>query len=131
MVDRSADHIEPITVQTVTEHLRHHVTILECDVFGYLSIEGDLVILIKAITKSPTPLQVQACNTEAEKIASLIQLKSPCIMSDLVLSPLITADIRSAQIQTLNSAANQIPSLHLLLLTSLVVALVSRATDCS
>ncbi|XP_013384099.1 reversion-inducing cysteine-rich protein with Kazal motifs [Lingula anatina] len=131
MVDRSADHIEPITVQTVTEHLRHHVTILECDVFGYLSIEGDLVILIKAITKSPTPLQVQACNTEAEKIASLIQLKSPCIMSDLVLSPLITADIRGAQIQTLNSAANQIPSLHLLLLTSLVVALVSRATDCS
>lgn len=49
---------DPINVAEILEMLSNHLTVAECDVFGYLSIEGDLVILLYPVTASPTDLQV-------------------------------------------------------------------------
>lgn len=47
-----------ITVNDVLEALRLHVKVLQCEVFGYVSIEGDVTLLLMPIVDSPTLLQV-------------------------------------------------------------------------
>ena len=53
---------EPISVQDVLGVFRQHLGSVQCDVFGYLSIEADLVVLVMPVTKYPTPIQV-SCAT--------------------------------------------------------------------
>jgi hypothetical protein len=48
----------PITVSDVLEVMRLQISVVECDVFAYPSIESDLVLLIMPVTRSPTALQV-------------------------------------------------------------------------
>ena len=50
--------VGPITVSNVTAILSRHMTTVECDVFGYLSIEDDLVLIIMPVVKDPTQIQV-------------------------------------------------------------------------
>ena len=50
--------VGPIAVRNVTAILSRHMTTAQCDVFGYLSIENDLVLLIMAVVERPTALQV-------------------------------------------------------------------------
>lgn len=47
-----------MTVHDVLEILRLHVSVPQCDVFGYLSIDHELVVLIVPVDQQPTPLQV-------------------------------------------------------------------------
>jgi len=47
-----------VTVADVLSVLRLQVSVAECDVFAYPSVEGDLVVLVAPVTMSPTPLQV-------------------------------------------------------------------------
>lgn len=49
---------KPITVLDILEKLRLHVSVPQCDVFGYLSIESEIVILIIPVDQKPKPLQV-------------------------------------------------------------------------
>ena len=49
----------PITVGDILTSLSSMVTVSECDVFGYLGLEGDLVILVAPVTQNPTSLQVR------------------------------------------------------------------------
>ncbi|KAM3849236.1 reversion-inducing cysteine-rich protein with Kazal motifs-like [Diretmus argenteus] len=49
---------QPVTVHDVLQILRLHVSVPQCDVFGYLSIDHELVILIAPVDQQPTPLQV-------------------------------------------------------------------------
>jgi hypothetical protein len=39
----------------------------ECDVFGYLNVETDLVVLVKPVTASPTKLQVKTAYKNRHK----------------------------------------------------------------
>lgn len=48
----------PITVLDILEKIRLHVSVPQCDVFGYLSIESEIVILIIPVDQNPKPLQV-------------------------------------------------------------------------
>lgn len=48
----------PETVQDVLQILRLHVSVPQCDVFGYLSIDHMLVVLVAPVDRQPTPLQV-------------------------------------------------------------------------
>lgn len=50
----------PITIADVLEVLRLQISVVECDIFAYPSIESDLVLLVMPVTKSPTSLQVLA-----------------------------------------------------------------------
>lgn len=49
---------QPVTVHDVLQILRLHVSVPQCDVFGYLSIDHELVVLIAPVDQQPTPLQV-------------------------------------------------------------------------
>ena len=51
--------IPPISVENVTEAFARHIAVRECEVFGYQSIEGDLLILVLPIVQQPSPLQVR------------------------------------------------------------------------
>ena len=54
----NAVQMEPISISDVTEVLRMQLTVAECDVFAYPSIESDVIVIVMPITASPTPLQV-------------------------------------------------------------------------
>jgi len=47
-----------ITVSDVLDAVRLHIRVLQCEVFGYVSIEGDMTLLLMPIVNSPTLLQV-------------------------------------------------------------------------
>ena len=49
---------EMLSLAEVLDVLRMQISIVECDAFAYLSIEGDLVILVAPVTSPSTPLQV-------------------------------------------------------------------------
>lgn len=60
---------QPVTVHDVLQILRLHVSVPQCDVFGYLSIDHELVVLIAPVEQQPTPLQVtrtRAADSTAE-----------------------------------------------------------------
>lgn len=79
---------EPVTLEQVIHLLRRHVSTTECDLFGYHSVEGDLVVLVMAVTGKPTKLQVETCNREAQKLEAFINTATPSFTSDIVLSAL-------------------------------------------
>lgn len=49
----------PMTVHGVLRILRLHVSVPQCDIFGYLSIDSAIVVLIVPVDLQPTSLQVQ------------------------------------------------------------------------
>jgi len=83
-----------VTVADVLSVLRLQVSVAECDVFAYPSIEGDLVVLVAPVTMSPTPLQVNACMSETEKLGSLITSGSPIITTFVSASTFASAEVR-------------------------------------
>ncbi|XP_072179124.1 reversion-inducing cysteine-rich protein with Kazal motifs-like [Diadema setosum] len=93
-----------VSLDAVLQGLRDLVSVAECDLFGYLSIEGDIVVLVKPIVTDPTVIQIKACNTEAEKIEALINNRSPVTSSYLHLSPLLGAATRNPEIIESNAA---------------------------
>lgn len=54
---------QPVTVHSVLQILRLHVSVPQCDVFGYLSIDHQLVVLFAPIDQHPTPMQVALTHT--------------------------------------------------------------------
>lgn len=54
---------QPVTVHDVLQILRLYVSVPQCDVFGYLSINHELVVLIAPVDQQPTPLQVKHTHT--------------------------------------------------------------------
>ncbi|KAJ7371296.1 hypothetical protein OS493_026940 [Desmophyllum pertusum] len=79
---------ETVTLEQVFLILRRHISTTECDLFGYHSLEGDIVVLVMAVTSKPTKLQVEACNREAQKIEAFVNTATPSFTSDIVLSAL-------------------------------------------
>jgi len=54
-----------VTLDDVITALRQLVLVTQCDVFGYVSIDKQLILIISAVTHSPTELQVHTvteCN---------------------------------------------------------------------
>uniref|UniRef100_A0A8C4GJ43 Reversion-inducing cysteine-rich protein with Kazal motifs n=1 Tax=Dicentrarchus labrax TaxID=13489 RepID=A0A8C4GJ43_DICLA len=90
----------PVTVYDVLQTLRLHVSVPQCDVFGYLSIDHVLVVLIAPVDQQPTPLQIEACSKEAEKIDSLINYASPTLVSHVPLSAFLASEIKTSSIHS-------------------------------
>jgi len=49
---------DTLSITDVIDVLRLQLTVAECDVFAYPSIESDVIVIVMPITASPTPLQV-------------------------------------------------------------------------
>lgn len=117
---------EPVTVQDVLKVLRLHVSVPQCDVFGFLSIDHVLVVLIAPVEQQPTPLQVEACSKEAEKIDSLINFSSPTLMSHVPLSAFLSSQLQTSSI--VSSSAGTTTGRTLSLGLALLLGLLLSAT---
>ncbi|XP_061569070.1 reversion-inducing cysteine-rich protein with Kazal motifs [Cololabis saira] len=107
---------QPVTIRDILQILRLHISVPQCDVFGYLSMDHQLVVLIAPVEQEPTPLQVEACSKEAEKIDSLINYASPTLFSHVPLSAFLSSDIETTSIHSAGSPpAAPPPGLGLLL----------------
>uniref|UniRef100_A0AAY4BBB7 Reversion-inducing cysteine-rich protein with Kazal motifs n=1 Tax=Denticeps clupeoides TaxID=299321 RepID=A0AAY4BBB7_9TELE len=106
---------QPVTVHDILRILRRHVSVPQCDVFGYLSIDSEIVILIAPVDQQPTPLQIEACSKEAEKIDSLINSGSPTLVSHVPLSAFLTSELKISTISSSGCPSASLPSLHLCL----------------
>ncbi|CAB3987411.1 Reversion-inducing cysteine-rich with Kazal motifs [Paramuricea clavata] len=80
------DTSQPITQLQVVARVRRHLSMSECDVFGFYNTYNDFILLVKTITEKPTTLQFLICNKEAQKIETLINTQSPIFTSDEILS---------------------------------------------
>ncbi|KAG1656482.1 Reversion-inducing cysteine-rich protein with Kazal motifs [Nymphon striatum] len=74
-----------ITVQNMIERLHLQLKIIECDLYGYLDIYGDLIIIIK-VNKDIDLNHYKRCQTEADRLSTYLGPKSPLFMSDGLLS---------------------------------------------
>ncbi|XP_076460929.1 reversion-inducing cysteine-rich protein with Kazal motifs-like [Babylonia areolata] len=100
LVDVASDRMAqgPLTVQRMVRALSRLLTVAQCDVFGYLSLDGDLVLLVAPLALSPSDVQVEACNSEAERLEMLISHGSPTLTLYLQLSPLLLAPAQLARL---------------------------------
>ncbi|XP_041365816.1 reversion-inducing cysteine-rich protein with Kazal motifs-like [Gigantopelta aegis] len=110
-----------LTVRVILDLLSDLLMVAECDVFGYLSVGGDLVVLIAPVKKTPTELQVQACSSEAERLEHLFSTGSPTLLSYLMLTPLLLAPVQTPSIDSSTSGASTRPPV--LALSSLISAI--------
>ncbi|PIK49195.1 Reversion-inducing cysteine-rich protein [Apostichopus japonicus] len=91
-------------LEDVLELLRRQIVVSECDLYGFLSIEGDIVVLVTPVPKNPSVVEIEVCNREAVKLEALINTRSPLLVSYLQLTPLLAASTRKVAV-TENSAA--------------------------
>uniref|UniRef100_A0A672NAN3 Reversion inducing cysteine rich protein with kazal motifs n=1 Tax=Sinocyclocheilus grahami TaxID=75366 RepID=A0A672NAN3_SINGR len=116
--------VNPVTVHDILKILRLHISVPQCDIFGYLSIDSELIVLIVPVDQQPTPLQIEACSKEAEKIDSLINSASPTLVSQVPLSAFLRSEL---QLSTISSAA--LPPLSLSLCVFSCSLLLSLTAD--
>uniref|UniRef100_A0A8C2ECJ8 Reversion-inducing cysteine-rich protein with Kazal motifs n=1 Tax=Cyprinus carpio TaxID=7962 RepID=A0A8C2ECJ8_CYPCA len=94
--------VNPVTVHDVLKILRLHISVPQCDIFGYLSVDSELIVLIVPVDQQPTPLQIEACSKEAEKIDSLINSASPTLGAHVPLAAFLHSEVK---LSTISSAA--------------------------
>ncbi|KAM3929755.1 reversion-inducing cysteine-rich protein with Kazal motifs isoform 1-T1 [Leptodactylus fuscus] len=94
----------PLSILDILQKIRLHVSVPQCDVFGYLSVESEIIVLVMPVDNQTKPIQIDACNKEAEKINSLINSDSPTLASQVPLSALITSEVQTSP--TLHSSCN-------------------------
>ncbi|KAM9553317.1 reversion-inducing cysteine-rich protein with Kazal motifs-like isoform 1-T1 [Salvelinus alpinus] len=115
---------QPVTVHDILRILRLHVSVPQCDIFGYLSIDSEIVILIVPVDQQPTPLQIEACSMEAEKIDSLINYGSPTLVSHVPLSAFLTSDVSISTIRSTGYLSSSPSSLPIFLCLALGLVLI-------
>lgn len=104
-------------VEDVLKLLRKQIAVSECDLYGFLSIEGDIVVLISPVVLNPSVVQIAVCNSEAEKLEALINSHSPLLVSYLQLTPLLAATTRKVDVVESSAVSSGGPSwVHLILL---------------
>ncbi|XP_060563740.1 reversion-inducing cysteine-rich protein with Kazal motifs-like [Ruditapes philippinarum] len=106
----------PVTLNKIITALSQMISVSECDVFGYLGYDNDIIILVAPVTDEPTILQTTACVKEAERFEYLIKSRSPSVTSNLLLTPLIYAKLRT-HVMTMTSAASAFYTQPMLLVT--------------
>uniref|UniRef100_A0A3B3S1T2 Reversion-inducing cysteine-rich protein with Kazal motifs n=1 Tax=Paramormyrops kingsleyae TaxID=1676925 RepID=A0A3B3S1T2_9TELE len=113
----------PMTLHDVLRILRLHVSVPQCDIFGYLSIDSAIVVLIVPVDYQPTSLQIEACNKEAEKIDSLINFGSPTLVSRVPLSAFVMSEVKVSAISQASHPTPGPPPIQLLLCALLALLL--------
>lgn len=82
-----------LTLKGILRALDNIIQVSHCRLSGYLTIEGDIFVLVHTTEMSLSELQHEACVREAEKIATLIDTQSHRITSDIALSALTVANV--------------------------------------
>ncbi|XP_060522280.1 reversion-inducing cysteine-rich protein with Kazal motifs isoform X2 [Cylas formicarius] len=112
---------EAVNLKSLLKGLERQIQLAQCTVRGFITVETDIFVIVQTTERYPSQLQLEACVREAEKIASLINMQSPRVASELSLSSLTSATIVHTHISTSGSHEVSVYSLHLLLwLTALL-----------
>nr|CAI5868539.1 unnamed protein product [Callosobruchus analis] len=88
---------ESLNLKSLLKALERQIQIAQCTLKGYITVELDIFVLVHSTERKPSELQLEACLREAEKVASLINMQSPRIVSELSLSSLTAATIVHTQ----------------------------------
>ncbi|GFS43057.1 reversion-inducing cysteine-rich protein with Kazal motifs [Trichonephila inaurata madagascariensis] len=80
--------MEPATISKVAQKLQEHIKTAECDVSTYLDEDFTIVALIFPNIPRPSSLQIEACYQEAMKLQSLVEQRSPTLVTEIPLSAL-------------------------------------------
>ncbi|XP_072392887.1 reversion-inducing cysteine-rich protein with Kazal motifs [Diabrotica undecimpunctata] len=115
---------KPLNLQSVLEALERQIQVAQCTLKGYLSVELDIFVIVHSTERNPSDLQLEACIREAEKIASLINIQSPRIVSELSLSSLTAASIVHTQMSS--SVNNHVNNLRLSILAVILVGFLQK-----
>lgn len=83
--------LSSLTLKSILKSLERQIQVAQCSLTGYLSIELDVIVVVRTNVDQPSDLQLEACVREAEKIASLVTRQSPRVASELSLSALTSA----------------------------------------
>lgn len=81
-----------LTLKSLLKALERQIQVAQCALKGYITIEMDIFVAVHTTEKYPSKIQLETCVREAEKIASLINMQSPRIVSELTLSSLTLAN---------------------------------------
>lgn len=95
--------LNSLTLKSILSSLERQIQVAQCSLGGYLSVESDIVVVVRSTIKKPSALQLEACVREAEKLASLVRRQSPRVVSELSLSAL-TASTLVHTVEHSNSA---------------------------
>jgi hypothetical protein len=80
--------------------LRHYITSLQCDLYGFVEADQSLSVLILPVINASAPVVIEVCNQEAVKLATLINNRAPLLASDPYLSHLIAARAQVSRFQS-------------------------------
>lgn len=109
--------IEPATVSKVAQKLQEHVKTTECDVSTYLDEDSSIVAIISPNIPQPSPLQIEACVQEALKLYSLVEQRSPTLVTEFPLS----AFIGSYFIEPISSGTSDSSVIHINFFTQVLL----------
>lgn len=113
---------DSLTLRALLKSLERQVQVIQCTLRGYLTVEQDIFVTVQSTEKNPTEIQLETCVREAEKLASLINLQSPRIASELSLSSLTSAKIvHTFDTSGVFSGSNGLEIKFLILLIAIVV----------
>lgn len=84
---------DALTLRAILQALEELIRVSQCRLSGYLTIETDIFVTVQSTIRSPTFVQIEACQREAEKISTLISMQSHRITSNLALSSLTVAHV--------------------------------------
>lgn len=82
-----------LTLKGILRALDNLIQVAHCRLSGYLTIEGDIFVIVNTIDMNLSGLHHEACVREAEKIATLIDTQSHKITSHIALSALTVANV--------------------------------------
>ncbi|CAG9767452.1 unnamed protein product [Ceutorhynchus assimilis] len=91
---------EAVNLKSLLKGLERHIQVAQCTVRGYVTVETDIFVTVQSTEKHPSALQLEACVREAEKLASLVNMRSPRIASELSLSSLTLTSVVHTQATT-------------------------------
>lgn len=86
-----------LPLKGILRALQGLIKVSHCRLSGYSTIESDLFVIVDTTELDPSPLQLDACKQEVQKIATLIDTQSHRITSSLALSSLTVANVVHSQ----------------------------------
>ncbi|XP_074032082.1 reversion-inducing-cysteine-rich protein with kazal motifs [Leptinotarsa decemlineata] len=116
-----------LNLYALLKALERQIQLAQCTLKGYLTVELDIFVAVQSTERYPSELQLEACLREAEKIASLVNMQSPRVASELSLSSLTAASIVHTD---RNGSVRSQVDLKWLFWTVLVTILVEKLIFC-
>lgn len=89
--------MELLSLKGILRSLQALIRVTHCRLSGHLTIESDIFVIVDAIDLQSTPLQLEACKREVEKISTLIDTQSHRITSNVALSSITVANVVGTQ----------------------------------